>query len=116
MFGLLHYPNHPHAVLSMLPYYIAVAAVYGGITWATNSIHPAVVLHVGGDIWSLTRMWATGQAEWQLSPAAQPTVWATGPDTAFVSTVVVFLALAGATAMMCRTLRRVAAPVSGVPC
>ena len=29
MFGLLHFPNHPAAVMSMLPYYIAVAAVYG---------------------------------------------------------------------------------------
>src|SRR5688572_971828 len=45
-FGLLHFPNHPDAVVQMLPYYIAVAAVYGGLTWATNSILPAIALHV----------------------------------------------------------------------
>jgi Type II CAAX prenyl endopeptidase Rce1-like len=42
MFGLLHFPNHPDAVMLMLPYYIAVAAVYGGLTWAANSILPAL--------------------------------------------------------------------------
>jgi len=115
MFGLLHFPNHPHAVISMLPYYIAVAGVYGGITWATNSILPAVALHVGGDVWSLTRMWATGQAEWQLSSAPKPTVWITGPDTAFIVTVVLLLALAGATVMLCAMLRRLSIRVEAVP-
>lgn len=55
-FGLLHFPNHPDAVLTMLPYYIAVAAVYGGLTWAVNSILPALVLHAGGNVWSLGRL------------------------------------------------------------
>src|SRR6185295_7843358 len=50
MFGVLHFPNHPNAVLQMLPYYIAVSALYGGLTWATNSILPALALHVGGDV------------------------------------------------------------------
>jgi len=63
MFGLLHFPNHPDAVLAMLLYYIAVAAVYGGLTWACNSILPALVLHAGGDIWSLTLLWITGRPE-----------------------------------------------------
>jgi hypothetical protein len=60
VFGLLHFPNHPDAVLTMLPYYFAVAAVYGGLTCAANSILPSLVLHVGGDIWSLGRLWMTG--------------------------------------------------------
>jgi membrane protease YdiL (CAAX protease family) len=106
MFGLLHYANHPAAVLSMLPYYISVAAVYGGITWAADSILPVVALHVGGDVWSLTRMWTTGRAEWQLSEAARPTVWTTGPDVSFVATLLAVLALATVTAMLCRHLRR----------
>jgi membrane protease YdiL (CAAX protease family) len=83
MFGLLHFPNHPAAVMSMLPYYLAVAAVYGGLTWAANSILPALVLHVGGDIWSLTRLWATGRPEWQLSTAAPRLLRETGADAAF---------------------------------
>ena len=40
LFGLLHFPTHPAYVLWMLPYYIAVSAVYGGLTWAANSILP----------------------------------------------------------------------------
>ena len=40
-FGLLHFPNHPADVWIMLPYYIAVSAVYGGRTWAaTRSCRP----------------------------------------------------------------------------
>jgi len=42
VFGLLHFPNHPADVWMMLPYYIAVSAAYGGLTWATNSILPAL--------------------------------------------------------------------------
>lgn len=45
LFGLLHFPSHPSDVLLMLPYYIAVSAMYGGLTWAADSILPAVVLH-----------------------------------------------------------------------
>ena len=43
LFGLLHFPSHPADVLPMLPYYLAVSAVYGGLTWAANSILPALV-------------------------------------------------------------------------
>jgi hypothetical protein len=38
--GLVHYPNHPTAVLTMLPYYIGVAAVYGGLTSRTVTASP----------------------------------------------------------------------------
>jgi membrane protease YdiL (CAAX protease family) len=47
-FGLLHFPSHPDAVMPMLPYYIAVSALYGGVTWAADSILPAMALHIGG--------------------------------------------------------------------
>lgn len=83
MFGLLHFPNHPDNVLTMLPYYIAVSAVYGGLTWAANSILPALVLHVGGDVWSLGRLWMTGRPEWQLSTTSPALIWETGVDAGF---------------------------------
>jgi membrane protease YdiL (CAAX protease family) len=72
LFGLLHFGNHPRDVLLMLPYYVAVAAVYGGLTWATDSILPALVLHSAGDVVVLVRWWATGLPEWQLSRGATP--------------------------------------------
>ena len=84
MFGLLHFPNHPSAVAPMLPYYIAVAAVYGGLVWATDSILPAVALHAGGDVWSLTRLWLTGRPEWVLSEAPPPAVRTAGLDGPFL--------------------------------
>ena len=92
-FGLLHFPNHPADVWIMLPYYIAVSAVYGGLTWAANSILPALVLHSGGDIWSLGRLWLTGRPEWQLSTAPA----SAGVDTAFLLSAVAFAVLAGLT-------------------
>ena len=116
MFGLLHFPNHPNDVLSMLPYYIAVSAVYGGLTWASNSILPAVALHVGGDVWSLTRLWATGRPEWQFSATPPALVSTAGITAAFLGAVASLVALAVVTAVLCRWLRRVvqnAGPRSG---
>jgi membrane protease YdiL (CAAX protease family) len=100
VFGLLHFPNHPHHVLVMLPYYVAVSAVYGGITSATNSILPALLLHTAGDIWSLTRLWVTGAPEWQaMAPAQQ--IWATGVDRAFVAAALALIMLSTATVWLC---------------
>ena len=113
MFGLLHFPNHPNAVVAMLPYYVAVAAVYSGVTWATNSILPAVALHVGGDIWSLTRQWATGDAEYQRSGGVQSLVWNTGPDPAFLTAVVLLIVFGGAATALCWNLRKLAIRVDG---
>jgi uncharacterized protein len=108
MFGLLHFPNHPAAAISMLPYYIAVSAIYGGLTWAANSILPALTLHIGGNVWSLTRLWVTGRPEWQLSPTAPPLIWDVGPDTAFFVTAVVFFVLTAVTVVLCRSMRTLA--------
>ena len=109
MFGVLHFPNHPNAVLQMLPYYIAVSALYGGLTWATNSILPALALHAGGDVWSLARLWLTGRPEWQMSSTPPALVWETGLDARFVATLAVLIALTTTTAALCLSLRRVAA-------
>ena len=79
----------------MLPYYIAVTAVYAAITSAANSILPAVVLHVAGDVWSLTRLWVTGAPEWQAGSASQQ-IWTTGVDRDFVVAVLALAALSAA--------------------
>ena len=121
-FGLGHFTHHPAAVLTMLPYYIAVAAVYGGLAYGTNSILPPLVLHAGGDVLSFTRLLMTGLPEWQVSSAAPPpTIWQTGVDAAFIRPVVVFLVLGSlavwAYAALARTSRaaavRVEMPLEG---
>jgi membrane protease YdiL (CAAX protease family) len=97
LFGLLHFGNHPRDVLLMLPYYVAVSAVYGGLTWAADSILPALVLHSVGDVVVLTRWWATGRPEWQLTAIAPQSVWERGIDAAFVVAAVASVVLAVAT-------------------
>ena len=96
MFGLGHFNHHPVAVLQMLPFYIAVSAIYGGLAYATNSILPGIVMHAAGDIWSVTRLWITGKPDWQLSPAPSALLWETGIDPAFVTSLAAFLVLAAA--------------------
>jgi membrane protease YdiL (CAAX protease family) len=105
LFGLLHFPNHPGDVLLMLPYYIAVSAMYGALTWAADSIWPALVLHAAGDVVVLTRWWVTGRPEWQLGDAPPPLVWESGIDASFAVTVLVAILLAGSMAWSCRLVR-----------
>jgi hypothetical protein len=90
----------------MLPYYIAVSAVYGGLTWAADSILPALVLHSAGDIVVLTRWWLTGRPEWQLSATPPQLVWESGIDAAFVLTAVVFIVFVLLTAWAYKAVRK----------
>jgi membrane protease YdiL (CAAX protease family) len=105
-FGILHFPNHPNQVWTMLPYYIAVSAVYGGMTSASNSIMPAVVLHATGNVWSLTRLWITGRPEWQIVAEPGPLIWATGVDTAFLILAGGLVLLSAATWASCLATAR----------
>jgi len=105
LFGLLHFSNHPSDVLLMLPYYVAVSAVYGGLTYAADSILPALVLHSAGDIVVLTRWWATGRPEWQVGATPPPLAWDRGIDAAFVLYVVTAVALAVVTVRMYGVVR-----------
>jgi membrane protease YdiL (CAAX protease family) len=105
VFGLLHFPNHPEHVLTMLPYYIAVSAVYSGVTWAADSILPSLVLHAGGDIWSLGRLWVTGTPEWQVA-APQPLIWQTGIDAEFLTAATVMFAFSASAWWLCAQTRR----------
>ena len=106
LFGLLHFPSHPADVVWMLPYYIAVSAVYGGLTWAANSILPALVLHAGGDVVVLTRWWLTGRPEWQIGSTVHPLVWDSGVDGHFVLTAIASAVFVAATAVAYLAVRR----------
>jgi membrane protease YdiL (CAAX protease family) len=108
LFGLLHFGNHPADVLLMLPYYVAVSAVYGGLTWAADSILPAVILHSIGDIVVLTRWWLTGRPEWQVGATVPPLIWERGVDASFALAAVasvVLVVLTGRAYVAVRGLR-----------
>ncbi len=100
LFGLLHLSSHPADVVTMLPYYIAVSTVYGGLTWAADSILPAVVLHSVGDIVVLTRWWLTGRPEWQIGPVVPPLVWQSGIDMSMVAAAIATVVLGVTTALL----------------
>jgi membrane protease YdiL (CAAX protease family) len=115
LFGLLHFSNHPADVLLMLPYYVAVSAVYGGLTWAANSILPALVLHCAGDIVVLTRWWLTGRPEWQIGATTPSLVWDGGLDWPFVLAAAASIALAGLTVLAYAAVRKLRVVACAAP-
>jgi membrane protease YdiL (CAAX protease family) len=103
VFGLLHFA-HPEVGIVLLPYYIAVAAAYGGLAYATNSTFPSMVLHSGGNVFSAFTLFTQGRSEWELGTAPQRLVWQSGVDAAFVVNVVALLAACFGTALAYRAL------------
>jgi membrane protease YdiL (CAAX protease family) len=93
MFGFGHFA-HPEVTLVLMPYYVAVAAVYGGLAYITNSILPSLVLHAGGNMFMFLGQFGAGRSEWQATAA--PLVWETGPDATFVVTVAAAILLGAA--------------------
>jgi membrane protease YdiL (CAAX protease family) len=87
LFGFAHF-THPEVGVVLLPFYIAVAAVYGALAYFTDSTLPGMVLHAGGNIFSSFDLLTRGRSEWQLSVETRPLVWETGPDAAFMGTLV----------------------------
>jgi len=82
MFGFAHF-SHPEVTLALMPFYMAVAIIYGALAYFTNSIWPGMVLHAGGDILGGMDLFTRGQSEWQTSAVPEPLVWQNGPDPAF---------------------------------
>ena len=66
VFGFAHF-THPEVTLILMPYYLAVAAIYGTLAYLTNSIWPSIVLHAGGNMFVAIDFFARGQSEWQTS-------------------------------------------------
>jgi membrane protease YdiL (CAAX protease family) len=89
--GTMFAVAHLDFTLILWPYYVAVAVIYGTVTYLTGSIWPAVVLHTGGNLYSNLDLLLHGQAEWQASSGAAALVWATGVDPAFVRLAVALL-------------------------
>jgi membrane protease YdiL (CAAX protease family) len=114
LFGFLHF-THPEVTLVLLPYYLAVAAVYGALAYLTDSILPSMVLHAGGNVFSAFDLSARGRSEWQASSSPKPLIWETGADASFWISLVVALIAGGAAVWAYATLARVArnAPARG---
>ena len=107
-FGLAHF-THPEVTAVLLPFYLAVAAVYGMLAYLTDSIIPGIVLHAGGNVFSALNLFVGGRSEWRATTVPQPLVWETGPDAAFwgmlAALVVVSAAAVGAYIALSRGYR-----------
>jgi membrane protease YdiL (CAAX protease family) len=107
VFGLAHF-THPEVTLILMPYYLAVAAVYGALAYLTNSILPSMVLHTGGNALGYVDLLARGRSEWQASSVPAPLIWETGVDRQFAIACVVLLMVAAVAVWAYRTLAIVA--------
>ena len=87
---------------------MAVAAIYGTVSYFTDSILPAVVLHTSGNVYSNLDLWLHGQAEWQAPAGEKLLVWTTGPDRAFWLEGAAFVILTALMLIAYRTLARAA--------
>jgi len=85
---------HLDFTLILWPYYLAVAAIYGTVTYLTGSILPAVVLHTGGNLYSNLDLWLHGQAEWQAGSGPTALIWQTGADASFRNSSLALLIVA----------------------
>jgi membrane protease YdiL (CAAX protease family) len=97
---------HLDFTLILWPYYVAVAAIYGTVTYMTKSIFPAVVLHTGGNIFSNLDLYLHGQAEWQAPSNASALIWKTGADTSFWISMTLFIVVTSAMALAYTRLAR----------
>ena len=81
LFGFAHF-SHREVTLALLPFFLAVAAIYGTMAYLTDSILPGMVVHAGGDVMGAMDFLVRGQSEWQASPtptsALSPTIQTTG--------------------------------------
>jgi membrane protease YdiL (CAAX protease family) len=107
--GTMFAVAHLDFTLILWPYYVAVAAIYGTVTYLTKSILPAVVLHTGGNIYSNFELWLRGQAEWQTSSGPTALVGITGFDSSFwlssMAFVILAIAMIGAYGQLARVAR-----------
>ncbi len=111
MFAVAHLDFTP----ILWPYYVAVAALYGYVTFHAGSIWPAVVLHTAGNLYSNTDLLLHGRAEWQAPVAAAGLVWSTGIDRTLVWLLAALVLTGAATAWAGTGLARVAKRGSPVP-
>jgi membrane protease YdiL (CAAX protease family) len=107
LFGFAH-ATHGWFALTLMPFYLGVATVYGMLAYLTNSIYPGMLLHAGGNVLAAVGLFAGGVSEWQAEPAGPPLIWETGADAGFWLTVALALLVTGGAAAAYASLARVA--------
>ena len=112
MFGFLHF-THPEVTLVLMPYFLAVGAVYGALTYLTSSILPALFLHAGGNFLSGLGVLAGGTD--LETPASAPLIWETGADASFWMSVAALLVVGAAVVWAYSALATVARKGTVVP-
>jgi membrane protease YdiL (CAAX protease family) len=88
LFAVWHGPTQGFAPSKLLFFFI-VGAVFGTIACLTNSVLPAIPVHIAGDLLFFTAIWP--------HDATRTVIWAQGPDAWFwlsVAQTIVFAALA----------------------
>jgi membrane protease YdiL (CAAX protease family) len=91
--GTMFAVAHLDFTLMLWPYYVAVAAIYGMVTYRANSIWPAVVLHTAGNLYSNFDLLFNGRAEWQAASSRAELIWSTGVDMTFIRILGLFLSI-----------------------
>ena len=105
VFGFVHF-SHPEVGVVLVPFYLAVAAIYGALAYFTDSTLPGMILHAGGNMFSAVDLFARGRSEWQLSADALPLIWEAGPDAAFWGNVAALGIVGGLTVSAYAALAR----------
>jgi membrane protease YdiL (CAAX protease family) len=107
-FAFAHFA-HPEVGVVLLPFYLAVAAVYGALAYFTDSTLPGMVLHAGGNMFSAFDLFTRGRSEWQLTADVKPLIWETGPDAAFwgnlIALIIIGALTVGAYSLLAATTR-----------
>jgi CAAX prenyl protease-like protein len=106
--GTMFAVAHLDFTLMLWPYYVAVPAIYGSVTYLTNSILPAIVLHTCGNLCSNFDLWLHGQAEWQAASDPAALIWTTGADRSFWMLTAALIVVGAATAWAYVRLARAA--------
>jgi membrane protease YdiL (CAAX protease family) len=106
LFALWHGPTQGF-VWSKLLFYFLVGISFGLIAYLTNSVLPAIPVHILGDLTFFFLIWPYD--------ATRPSIWESGPSLSFwisVAEVIIFTALA---VLAYRQLARVAKPEKSQP-
>ena len=110
LFGFAHFA-HAGVGLSLLPYYIIVSAVYGGLAWLTDSVYPSMALHAFGNFFGSLGVLA-GRGDWSQEVASRaPLIWQSGPDAAFWGAVALLAVLSAVTVAAFAVLAKQRRPV-----